>query len=270
VPPEQAASVDQAPLSGTLAAANGAIELAPNDAFVRGLAALAAWMACRPDQVRIERRRAIALNPKDPQNLAPLGTLMAASGIREEGLSIAAKGIFLTAPGGGCSQNAAASAVNRQRFGRGSRHGGLAHAVHFGAHQPAISSTFLRRLCCLSGKRQRCQDRQRRRHEAEALPNVVDSRFRTEGGRGGRRAVLEEDAVVAVEIRLLKRAEHALIHVDARKQKRDDAQIAQDAVECSVAKAGHAVFCDVDVFGLGTQFIDDLRRPAAMFQYMRA
>jgi hypothetical protein len=51
-------------------------------------------MACRPDQVRVDRR-AIALNPKDPQNLG--GTLMAASGFREEGVSIPAKGIFLTA-----------------------------------------------------------------------------------------------------------------------------------------------------------------------------
>ncbi len=74
LPLEQAASVDRRLYLATkaLAAANRAIELAPNDAFVRGLAARAAWMACQPDQVRIETRRAIALNPNDPQNLGPL------------------------------------------------------------------------------------------------------------------------------------------------------------------------------------------------------
>jgi TolB-like protein len=61
-------------------AANRAIEIAPNDAFVRGLAARAAWMACQPDLLRIETMRAIALNPNDPQNLGPLGNLMAYSG----------------------------------------------------------------------------------------------------------------------------------------------------------------------------------------------
>jgi tetratricopeptide (TPR) repeat protein len=100
LPPEQAASVDKRLYlaAKALAAANRAIELAPNDAFVRGLAARAAWMACQPDQVRIETRRAIALNPNDPQNLGPLGTLMAASGFWDEGVSIAEKGIALTAP----------------------------------------------------------------------------------------------------------------------------------------------------------------------------
>jgi TolB-like protein/DNA-binding winged helix-turn-helix (wHTH) protein len=100
LPPEQAASVDRRLFlaSDALAAANRAIELAPNDAFVRGNAARAAWMACQPDQVRIETRRAIALNPNDPQNLGPLGTLMAVSGFWDEGVSIAEKGIALTAP----------------------------------------------------------------------------------------------------------------------------------------------------------------------------
>jgi TolB-like protein/DNA-binding winged helix-turn-helix (wHTH) protein len=100
LPPEQAASVDRRLYLATkaLAAANRAIELAPNDAFVRGLAARAAWMACQPDLVRIETMRAIALNPNDPQNLGPLGTLMAASGFWDEGASLAEKGIALTAP----------------------------------------------------------------------------------------------------------------------------------------------------------------------------
>ncbi len=61
-------------------AANRAVEIAPNDAFVRGLVARAAWMACQPDLLRIETIRAIALNPNDPQNLGPLGNLMAYSG----------------------------------------------------------------------------------------------------------------------------------------------------------------------------------------------
>jgi TolB-like protein/DNA-binding winged helix-turn-helix (wHTH) protein len=100
LPPEQAASVDKRLhlASKAVAAANRAIELAPNDAFVRGLAARAAWMACQPDLVRIETTRAIALNPNDPQNLGPLGNLMGASGFWDEGASIAEKGIALTAP----------------------------------------------------------------------------------------------------------------------------------------------------------------------------
>jgi len=100
LPPDQAARVDRRfYLAGkALSVANRAIELAPDDAFVRGLAARAGWMACQPDLVRIETRRAIALNPNDPQNLGPLGTLMAASGFWDEGVSLAEKGIALTAP----------------------------------------------------------------------------------------------------------------------------------------------------------------------------
>lgn len=79
-------------------AANRAIEIAPNDAFVRGLVARAAWMACQPDLLRIETMRAIELNPNDPQNLGPLGNLMAYSGFWDEGVSLAEKGIALTAP----------------------------------------------------------------------------------------------------------------------------------------------------------------------------
>lgn len=80
-------------------AANRAIEIAPNDAFVRGLVARAAWMACQPDLLRIETMRAIELNPNDPQNLGPLGNLMAYSGFWDEGVSLAEKGIALTSPG---------------------------------------------------------------------------------------------------------------------------------------------------------------------------
>jgi TolB-like protein len=79
-------------------AANRAIEIAPNDAFVRGLVARAAWMACQPDLLRIETMRAIELNPNDPQNLGPLGNLMAYSGFWDEGVSLAERGITLTAP----------------------------------------------------------------------------------------------------------------------------------------------------------------------------
>ena len=100
LPSDQAASVDKRfyLAEKALAAANRAVELAPNDAFVRGLAARAAWMACQPDLVRIETMRAVALNPNDPQNLGPLGTLMAASGFWDEGVALAEKGIALTAP----------------------------------------------------------------------------------------------------------------------------------------------------------------------------
>ena len=79
-------------------AANRAVEIAPNDAFVRGLVARAAWMACQPDLLRIETMRAIELNPNDPQNLGPLGNLMAYSGFWDEGVALAERGIALTAP----------------------------------------------------------------------------------------------------------------------------------------------------------------------------
>src|SRR5690242_8874780 len=87
LPSDEAASVEKRfYLAGKAqSAANHAVELAPNDAFVRALAARAAWMACQRDQVRIETLRAIALNPNDPQTLGPLGTLMAASGFWDEG-----------------------------------------------------------------------------------------------------------------------------------------------------------------------------------------
>lgn len=100
MPSDEAASVEKRfYLAGKAqSAANHAVELAPNDAFVRALAARAAWMACQRDQVRIETLRAIALNPNDPQTLGPLGTLMAASGFWDEGAALAEKGIALTAP----------------------------------------------------------------------------------------------------------------------------------------------------------------------------
>jgi TolB-like protein/DNA-binding winged helix-turn-helix (wHTH) protein len=79
-------------------AANRAVEIAPNDAFVRGLVARAAWMAGQRDLLRIETMRAIELNPNDPQNLGPLGNLMAYAGFWDEGVALAQKGIALTGP----------------------------------------------------------------------------------------------------------------------------------------------------------------------------
>jgi TolB-like protein/DNA-binding winged helix-turn-helix (wHTH) protein len=100
LPPEEATRLEKRLyLAGkAVDAANRAIEIAPNDPLVRGLAARAAWMACQPDLVRIETARAIALNPNDPQNLGPLGNLMAYSGFWDEGVALAEKGIALTAP----------------------------------------------------------------------------------------------------------------------------------------------------------------------------
>lgn len=80
-------------------AANRAVEIAPHDGFVRGLVARAAWMACQPDLLHIEAMRAIELNPNDPQNLGPLGNLLAYAGFWDEGIALAEKGIALTAPG---------------------------------------------------------------------------------------------------------------------------------------------------------------------------
>jgi len=100
LPPEEATNIHQRLYLAYKAveAANRAVEIAPNDAFVRGLVARAAWMACQPDLVRIESLRAIALNPYDSQNLGPLGNYMAYVGFWDEGVAIADKGITLTAP----------------------------------------------------------------------------------------------------------------------------------------------------------------------------
>ncbi len=78
--------------------ANRAVEIAPDDAFVRALLARAAWMARQPDLLRIETQRAIELNPNDPQTLGPLGNLMAYAGFWDEGVALADQGIALTAP----------------------------------------------------------------------------------------------------------------------------------------------------------------------------
>jgi TolB-like protein len=99
-PTGQVDSVEQRLYLADLAveAANRAVEIAPNDAFVRGLVARAAWMAGQPDLLRLETMRAIELNPNDPQNLGPLGNLMAYAGFWDEGVALAEKGIALTAP----------------------------------------------------------------------------------------------------------------------------------------------------------------------------
>jgi tetratricopeptide (TPR) repeat protein len=100
LPPGEATNINQRLYlpDKAVEAANRAVEIAPNDAFVRGLVARAAWMACQPDLVRIESLRAIALNPYDSQNLGPLGNYMAYAGFWDEGVAIADKGIALTAP----------------------------------------------------------------------------------------------------------------------------------------------------------------------------
>jgi len=100
LPAEQATNIERRLYLADKAveAANRAVEIAPNDAFVRGLVARADWMACQPDLLRNESLRAIALNPYDSQNLGPLGNYMAYSGFWDEGVAIAERGIGLTAP----------------------------------------------------------------------------------------------------------------------------------------------------------------------------
>ena len=99
-PRDELASVETRLYLADLAveAANRAVEIAPNDSFVRGLVARAAWMACQPDLLRNETMRAMELNPNDPQNLGPLGNLMAYAGFWDEGVALAEKGIALTGP----------------------------------------------------------------------------------------------------------------------------------------------------------------------------
>ena len=113
-------------------------------------------------------------------------------------------------------------------------------------------------------------DRLRSDDKAETLPHVVDRRGQTivRRGRGG--AILQQQAVIAAEIGVLQRAQHALVGIDAGEQQRRDAEVAQDAVEFGVLKTGHAVFRDMDVGGIGRKLIDDRRGPAAALQHLCA
>ena len=79
-------------------AATKAVEIAPNDAFVRGVFARSYQAACVPELVRLEVERAIALNPNDTFLLGSLGNSVAWVGFWDEGAPLAEKALALTGP----------------------------------------------------------------------------------------------------------------------------------------------------------------------------
>ena len=106
--------------------------------------------------------------------------------------------------------------------------------------------------------------------EAEALLDVEQRRLRAVVGRGRGAAVLDQHAAVAEEVRVLQRAQHALVGVDAGEEHRAHAEVAQDAVERRVPEAADAVLVDADVAGLRVQLVDDRGRPAVLLAARRA
>ncbi|MGY4225071.1 TolB-like protein/tetratricopeptide (TPR) repeat protein [Bradyrhizobium sp. USDA 4503] len=75
-----------------------AVELAPDDAYVRRAYALAISTKCQLDLYRQEARKAIALNPNDARSLGALGNQLAFMGDWDEGAAMAEKGIRLAGP----------------------------------------------------------------------------------------------------------------------------------------------------------------------------
>ncbi|MCC8981827.1 hypothetical protein [Bradyrhizobium acaciae] len=75
-----------------------AVELAPDDAYVRRAYALAISTKCQLDLYRQEARKAIALNPNDARSLGVLGNQLAFMGDWDEGAAMAEKGIRLAGP----------------------------------------------------------------------------------------------------------------------------------------------------------------------------
>ena len=107
-------------------------------------------------------------------------------------------------------------------------------------------------------------------HEAEAFFDVPQGRFVAEIGGGRAAAILDKHAIVAEEMRVGQRVQHALIGVDAAEKDSLHLEIAQDAVERRVPKTADAELVDFDVFRQLFEFIDHSRRPTVLLQKMRA
>ncbi|MGY3445993.1 MULTISPECIES: tetratricopeptide repeat protein [unclassified Bradyrhizobium] len=75
-----------------------AVELAPDDAYVRRNYALAISTKCQIDLFRQEARKAIALNSNDARSLGVLGNQLAFMGDWDEGAAMSEKGIRLAGP----------------------------------------------------------------------------------------------------------------------------------------------------------------------------
>ena len=89
-------------------------------------------------------------------------------------------------------------------------------------------------------------------------------------GRGRGAAVGDHQASVAEKVRVLQRAEHALVGVHAGEQEAAHAEVAQDPVERRVPETADPVLVDQDVAGLGDQLVHDGGGPAVLLEHARA
>src|SRR3954454_7396969 len=83
--------------------------------------------------------------------------------------------------------------------------------------------------------------------ESKALLDVVQRGLQAVVRRRGGGAVPHQHTVVAEEVRVHQRREHALVRVHAAEEQRGDPQVPQDAVELGVPEAAHAVLVDSHV-----------------------
>src|SRR5205807_5204266 len=97
--------------------------------------------------------------------------------------------------------------------------------------------------------------------------HVPQGRFDAEPGRRRRAAILEQETIVAKEERVLQRAIDALIEVDAGKQQRPRAHIAQDTVERRPPKSADLVLIHENVIGAYVKLIEYCGVPAALPQH---
>src|SRR5216683_5924463 len=100
--------------------------------------------------------------------------------------------------------------------------------------------------------------------------DVPERGLAAEIGRGRSTAIFHQHAIVAEEMRVGQRVQHALIGVDAAEEQRLDIEVLEDAVQRRVPEAADAIFIDLDIFRKLLQFVDDGRRPAVLLEQMRA
>ena len=82
----------------------------------------------------------------------------------------------------------------------------------------------------------------------------------------GGRTVVDEDAVVAKETRVLQRRHDAAVEVGAHEQECRDTHVTQDAVQVRLPEAAEANLGDVDVAVFDRQLVDYRRPPTAEFE----
>src|SRR4030081_247670 len=80
-------------------------------------------------------------------------------------------------------------------------------------------------------------------------------------GRGGSTAIFHEHAIVAEEMRVGQRVQHALIGVDAAEEQRLDVEVLEDAVQWRVPKTADAILVDLDIFRKLLELVDARPHP---------